>query len=342
MVWGVMGRAVEGAVVLLLLSVFFAYLTAPAVAAIRQRVRIGRRQRPISTAAALALLYGNLVLAIVVVWRLSADGITTWVRVTAPAAVDRLFTSARAEPLEQLIAAAPVTPATRAAVKGRIDGAIDYLEHEVRSTLQEMIAAAPYALWLAARPIVAFVLLSGAPTFQRSALRALPRGHLQRRGEEYLRDVNSALAGFVRAQTAAGFLVGTACVVGFALIGLPSAVSMGVAAGVLELVPAIGPLTVMLVVATQAGDKVWAALLFLIVLRVVQDYVVYPRLVRRGIGLSTPAVILTIWCGAALAGATGVIVAIPAAGFLSVSVRHWREYRDIERLVREHQARRGL
>lgn len=337
-----MGRAIEGVIVLLLLSVFFAYLTAPVVAVIRQRVRLAPRQRPISKVAALAILYGNLVLVILLVWRLSADGISTWVHVTAPTAVDRLFTNARAEPLERLIAATPLKPATRTALKTRLDQAIAYLEREIRSTLQEMIAAAPYALWLAATPIVAFILLSSAPAFQRSALRALPRGHLQWRGEEYLRDVNSALAGYVRAQTVAGLLVGVACVAGFVLLGLPSAVSMGVAAGVLELVPAIGPLTVMLVVATQAGDRVWAALLFLIVLRVVQDYLVYPRLVRRGIGLSTPAVILTIWAGAALAGAAGVIVAIPAAAFLSVSVRHWREYRDIERLVREHTARRGL
>jgi predicted PurR-regulated permease PerM len=316
--------------------VFFAYLTAPAVAAIRQRLRIGPRQRPMSNTAALALLYGNLVLAIVLVWRLSADGITHWVHVTAPAAVDRLFTDARAEPIEWVIARAPIGAARQSALKRRLDDAIDYLERETRSTLQEMIAAAPYALWLAATPIVAFVLLSSAPGFQRSALRALPRGHLQWRGEEYLRDVNSALAGYVRAQTAAGVLVGLMSVAGFGLLGLPSAVSMGVAAGVLELVPAIGPLTVMVVVLTQAGDKVWSALVFLIALRLVQDYIVYPRLVRRGMRLSTPAVILTIWMGAALAGAAGVILAIPAAGFLSVSVRHWREYRDIERLVREH------
>jgi predicted PurR-regulated permease PerM len=335
-----MGRVVEGVAVLLMLSVFFAYLTAPAVATIRQRVRIGPRQRPISNIAALALLYGNLVLSIVVVWRLSADGITRWVQVTAPAAVDRLFSTARTDPLDRVMATAPLTPSTRLAVKNRLDGAVDYLEQEIRSTLQEMIAAAPYALWLAATPIVSFALLTSAPGFQRSALRVLPRGHLRWRGEEYLRDVNSALAGYVRAQTAAGLLVGLMCVTGFVLLGLPSAISMGVAAGVLELVPAIGPLTVMVVVATQAGDLVWRALLFLLVLRLVQDYVVYPRLIRRGMRLSTPAVILTIWIGAALAGAAGVILAIPAAGFLSVSIRHWREYRDIERLIRAHTTHR--
>src|SRR5262249_2234983 len=274
---------------------------------------------------ALAILYGNLVLVILLVWRLSADGISTWVQVTAPTAVDRLFTNARAEPVERLIAAVPIAPSTRTALKTRLDRAIAYLEREIRTTLQEMIAAAPYALWLAATPIVAFILLSSAPGFQRSALRALPRGHLQWRGEEYLRDVNSALAGYVRAQTAAGLLVGALCVIGFVVIGLPNAVSMGVAAGILELVPGIGPLTALIMVASQAGDRVLWAIAFLAALRVVQDYAIYPRLVRHGMHLSTLAVILTIWVGAVLAGAAGVILALPVAGFLSVSLRHWRE-----------------
>src|SRR6185369_1351197 len=169
---------------------------------------------------------------------------------------------------------------------------------------------------------------------QRSALRVLPRGHLQWRIEEYLRDVNSALAGYVRAQATAAVIVGFACVAGFALLGVPSAVSLGVSAGVLELVPAIGPLTAMLVAGMQAGDRVLAVLAFLGALRVVQDYVIYPRLIRQGMHMSTWAVVLTIWIGAALAGAAGVILAIPVAGLISVSYRHWREYREIERLVR--------
>jgi predicted PurR-regulated permease PerM len=184
---------------------------------------------------------------------------------------------------------------------------------------------------------MAFLLLSAAPGFQRSTLRALPHGHLQWRAEEYLRDVNSALAGYIRAQTAAALIVGVLSVAGFFAIGLPSAISIGVAAGVLELVPAIGPLTALLIAAPQAGGRLLAVVVFLIALRVVQDYVIYPRLVRQGMHLSTAAVIFTIWIGAALAGAAGVVLAIPAAGFLSVSWRHWREFRDIERLLSTNQ-----
>ena len=326
--------AVQGGAVLLLLSVFFAHVLAPAVAALRRRVRIGPRQRPISRAVAILLLYLVVFVPGTFAWRATQDDTVHWVHVTAPAAVERLFSGGNFEPFERLIARAPISSGARRGLIRRLERAMSYVEREVRSTLNELIAAARYAEWLAVTPVLAFLLLTAAPGFQRSTLRVLPHGHLQWRAEEYLRDVNSALAGYIRAQAAAAVIVGIVCVAGFALLGVPSAVSLGVAAGVLELVPAIGPLTALLVAGSQAGDRVLVVIAFLGALRIVQDYVIYPRLIRRGMRMSTVAVILTIWIGAVLAGAAGVILAIPVAGFLSVSYRHWREYRDIERLVR--------
>jgi predicted PurR-regulated permease PerM len=326
--------AFQGGAVLLLLSVFFAHVLAPAVVSLRRRVRIGPRHRPLSRPAAILLLYLTVFVPGAFVWRGTQDAAVHWVHVTAPAAVERLFSGGNFEPFERLIARAPISPGAQRRIVRRLERAMSYVEREVRTTLNELIAAARYARWLAVTPILAFLLLTAAPGFQRSTLRVLPRGHLQWRAEEYLRDVNSALAGYVRAQAAAAVIVGVECVAGFALLGLPSAVSLGVAAGVLELVPAIGPLTALLVAGSQAGDRVLVVIVFLSALRIVQDYVIYPRLIRHRMHMSTIAVILTIWIGAALAGAAGVILAIPVAGFLSVSFRHWREYRDIERLVR--------
>src|SRR5439155_3271676 len=140
---------------------------------------------------------------------------------------------------------------------------------------------------------------------------------------------NSALAGYVRAQLAAGVIVGTVCTALFSLFQLPYAVSLGIVAGVLELVPVIGPLTVMLMAAGQAEQHAVALVIALAAVRLVQDLVIYPRLVRRGMHLSSSAVILAVWCGAALNGAAGVVLGIPGAGFLSVSMRHWRQYHAI-------------
>lgn len=325
-------RLIEGAGAFLLLSVFFAYLLAPAVPPIRRRVRIGRRRRPISDAAAILLIYAVVFIPASLLWRMSAPAVRHWVAVTAPATVDRLFASGRIEPVEAAVAHLPVPSGARETLLQGTGWVAAALERSTRSTLAELITAARYAGWLAAAPIIAFFLLTGAPAFQRSTLRVLPHGHLQWRAEEYVRDVNSALAGYVRAQVAAGFIVGAACVAGFLLLGASSAISLGVLAGILELVPGIGPLTVLLI-ATAQGDRVVGIVLFLTALRVVQDYVVYPKLIRRGMHLSTLAVILTVWAGAVVAGAPGVVIAIPVAGCLSVSMRHWREYREIERLV---------
>ena len=328
-------RAIEGIGVLLLLSIFFAYLLGPAVAGVRRRVRTGGRNRPISRAAALALLYAVLFVPAAFAWRFSSDAVAEWVRVTAPDAVDRLFSGENAQAVDRAIARAPLPSGARVALRQRVDSAIRYIEREARSTLHDLIDAAPLAPWLAVAPILAFFLLTLAPGFARSTLRIVPHGHLQWRAEEYARDVNSALAGYVRAQTAAGVIVGAMSVAGLVLLQVPSAVSLGVAAGVLELVPALGPMTAFLVTITQAGDRLLAVVAFLAALRVVQDYVIYPRLIRRGMHISTTAVILTIWAGAVLGGAAGVILAIPVAGFLTVSVRHWREYRQIEQLIRK-------
>jgi hypothetical protein len=69
---------------------------------------------------------------------------------------------------------------------------------------------------------------------------------------------------------------------------------------------------------------------FLVVLRIVQDYIVYPRLIGQGIHLHPLAVILAILCGAELAGVAGIFLAIPIVAILTVSYRHWLEHRGSE------------
>jgi predicted PurR-regulated permease PerM len=325
---------IKGGSVLLLLSMFFAYLLAPTVDMVSRTVRPGRRGRPLSRGASLALIYVLLSVPIGLAWRFASEPIAGWVHVTAPGAVEHLFGGGDFETIDRVIASAPVPEASRPALKRSVEGAIGYIQRQARTTLDTLIDAARYAAWLAVTPVLAALLLTVWPSFRRSTLRVLPRGHLQWRGEEYMQDVNSALAGYIRAQAAAGVVVGLMCVGGFVLLQVPSAVSLGVAAGILELVPGIGPVTMMLIAVTQAGDGGLAVVAFLGALRIVQDTLVYPRLIRHGMHLSTPAVVLSLWTGAVFGGAGGVILALPVAGFLSVSLRHWREYRAIERLVR--------
>jgi len=69
------------------------------------------------------------------------------------------------------------------------------------------------------------------------------------------------------------------------------------------------------------------------VLRIVQDYVIYPRLIGQGIHLHPLAVILAILAGAEIAGVAGIFLAIPVIAVLTVSYRHWLEHRGSETIA---------
>jgi hypothetical protein len=71
-------------------------------------------------------------------------------------------------------------------------------------------------------------------------------------------------------------------------------------------------------------------LLFLGILRIVQDYAVYPRLIGQGIHLHPLAVIFAILAGEKLASVAGIFLAIPIVAILTVSYKHWLEHRGSE------------
>jgi hypothetical protein len=81
--------------------------------------------------------------------------------------------------------------------------------------------------------------------------------------------------------------------------------------------------------------KALAILVFLGALRIVQDYVLYPRIIGSGIHLHPLAVILAILAGHELAGVAGIFLAIPVIAIMTVTYRHWLEHRGSSGLVAE-------
>jgi predicted PurR-regulated permease PerM len=179
-------------------------------------------------------------------------------------------------------------------------------------------------------PILAFFLLKDARLLRDVVLRILPQT-LRSRGADFLSEVNETLAAYARAQVTACLLIGVVCTIGFVVIGIPYAVVLGIAAGLLEFIPLAGPLTVGLAAASFAAFHSWgqvlAVVIFLLVLRAVQDYVLYPKIIGSGVRLHSLAIILAILCGAELGGLAGVFLAIPVVAVLTVTFRHYREHR---------------
>src|ERR1044072_2488963 len=159
----------------------------------------------------------------------------------------------------------------------------------------------------------------------------LPRGRWRWRGDEVFPDINRTLAAYIRAQLWACLFIGLVCSIGFTLLGLPGSLVMGVLAGVFEFVPLVGPLAIALLAALlaifHAGPfNAFLVLLFLGVLRIAQDYAIYPPLLGQRIHRHPLAVIFSILAGEKLGGVPGVFLAIPCVAIITVSYRHWLEH----------------
>jgi predicted PurR-regulated permease PerM len=123
------------------------------------------------------------------------------------------------------------------------------------------------------------------------------------------------------------------------VLGVRYALVLGMVAGLLEFIPLLGPVVVAALALTVAGfdsvGKVVAVFVFLAVLRIVHDYVTYPRIIGSGIHLHPLAVILAILSGHEIAGVAGIFLAIPVIAVLTVTYRHWLEHRGSAGLVAE-------
>ena len=105
-------------------------------------------------------------------------------------------------------------------------------------------------------------------------------------------------------------------------------------AGCLEALPLAGPLIlatmVVLFVGLESLPRAVEVAAFLLAVRIVQDYVIYPRLVGRELPLHPLAVILAILCGGEIAGIAGIFLSVPVLAILTVAYRHWRAHQAAE------------
>ena len=315
---------------------FFAYLVAPLVDKLRRAIASRGRKlllpRPAAIGAIYVLLFGSIAAACVLLLPVLDDQLGQLAR-EVPGYVARVQalwqswqTGYQSHALPQEVRDA-IDRATRQAVTA----GGTYATNELLPRVAGWLVNLP---WLILVPILAFFLLKDAELLRKSALQILPRGHLRSRADVFLAELNDTVAAYIRAQVTACLLIGLVCTIGFLAIGVPYAVVLGMTAGLLEFIPLAGPLTIGVLATGFAAfhslGQAAAVLVFLVVLRIVQDYVVYPKIVGTGVHLHPLAVILAILCGAELGGLAGIFLAIPAVAVITLACWHYRDHRAAE------------
>jgi predicted PurR-regulated permease PerM len=160
--------------------------------------------------------------------------------------------------------------------------------------------------------------------FERDRARRLLLSLVAHDHRETVRDtwdlIDAKLGAFVRGQLLLIAFVGTVLSLAFWAIGVPFWLLLGIFAGIVEIIPVIGPLVAGAVaIAVGLTDSWQVALgagLAVLVVRLFEDYIVVPRVLGHAVGLSPLLVLVSVTALGLLLGGVFVLVAVPVAAVL--------------------------
>src|SRR5437588_829506 len=231
-------------VFVLIFAALFAYVIAPLVQLAERPIRIAGRPRCLSRGPAIALVYvliaGSVAAAAALLLPSATQQVNDMIS-RAPAYAQSIIAWEHgwARSYERLRIPVELRQSIDQSVLASGEAAVQ----SARGALRALVGALSDLPWLILVPILAFFLLKDATSFRRIVIVALPY-RIRLRGHRLFEDLNATLAADIHAQLLACVLVGSLCWLGFAVLGVPYPVVLGVLAGVLEFIPLVGPLLV--------------------------------------------------------------------------------------------------
>lgn len=315
------------ALIAFLFAVFFAYLLDPAVSRVQKWTG--------SRAWAIAAIYLLIIGLLITFFFFVGPGIGRQAQnlsESLPSLVDRIGSGQIAE---QLGTEHHWSQTTRDQTKAfLVNHRKDLLQIAQRVGVR--VAGVAKEAWLIVLvPILAAFFLREGQGF-KGTLVALISARPQREFvENVLKDLNDMLAQFIRAQlTLAGLSMLAYCSF-LGTMQAPYWLVLGTAGGMLEFIPVVGPLTasvLIIVVSLLSGYQHWlVVIIFLGVWRLIQDYVVSPRVLGKSTELHPLAAIFGVLAGGEIAGILGIYLSIPVMASLRIVWRRWRVYAEKRR-----------
>lgn len=323
----VVSGAVAAVLTVILYVVFGAivsFIAGPAVDALERHARLPR------TVAILLTLLGGLLVVGVLVY-LAAGPVVDEARALAsqvPSLIDRL--SHEIDNLTSNLKARGV-PVSAIDLGGTQKEVSSRLESILLSSITGTITAVVDAVITL---VVAFWLLKDGNNLRAAFVGLLPA--TVRRNVEFALDATGVvIGGYVRAQLFLALVIGVLAGVGCAILGVPFPIVVGIAAGVFELIPLVGPFVggaVGLLLALTVSPLLALFTLFLFLgIHVIEGYVLAPRIQAKFVQLHPLVALLALFAGIEVAGFLGALFAVPAASLVAVFIRaavgDWRAQR---------------
>jgi predicted PurR-regulated permease PerM len=176
-------------------------------------------------------------------------------------------------------------------------------------------------------PVVAFYLIYDWHSMIRSADSWIPL-HQRDTVRSLAHEVDAAIAGFVRGQSAVCLILGTYYALGLTLAGLNFGLLIGLISGLITFIPYVGSMTGLILALAVAVAQFWphyAPVLIVLGIFLVGQFlegnVLSPKLVGQSVGLHPVWLIFALLAFGYLFGFVGLLVAVPLAATIGVLCR---------------------
>jgi predicted PurR-regulated permease PerM len=135
--------------------------------------------------------------------------------------------------------------------------------------------------------------------------------------------VGSYLAG----QGVLCLVISMMALVAYVLIGLPNALVLALAAGVMEAVPMVGPLlgavpAALVALSIAPGKLIWV-ILATIIIQQLENTLLVPRIMKKTVGVNPFVTLLALFAFSSLFGIAGALMAIPIAAIIQLALNHF-------------------
>jgi predicted PurR-regulated permease PerM len=172
--------------------------------------------------------------------------------------------------------------------------------------------------------IMTLYFLAALPSMKRQAYRLVPASRRERvtlLGDEVI----TRIGGFVSGAFTVAFIAAFTSYIFLMILGMPFALALAVFVGLLDLVPLVGATIAAVVVSllgfTESVGVGIACVAFYVAYQQFENYVVYPRVMRRAVDVPAPVTVVAVLLGGALLGIVGALLAIPVAAAILLVVR---------------------
>ena len=182
-------------------------------------------------------------------------------------------------------------------------------------------------LWsLAGLFFLVFFLLLDFERVKTNLVRHVPP-HYREEALNVINIVDEKVGAFIRGNIIRCTIVGVATGFGLSFLDMPFAIILGIVAGILNIIPNIGPVlasipAIILSFAPQTPHPLMVLVLYLII-QTVDPFILTPYLLGRAVDLRPLTVVIAILAGAKLMGFLGIILSIPVAAIIKVLIMQY-------------------